>query len=99
MLYAVPALLTALFLIAMQTPVKQIISAGPTPVGPYSPAVKTGGFIYVSGTLAQDASGDMVGTGDVAAQTRRVLERMREILAEAGSSLDQVVSVTVYSRW
>jgi len=98
MLYAIPALATALFLIAMQTPPKQIVSAGPTPVGPYSPAVKAGDFIYVSGTLAQDAEGNMVGEGDVAAQTRRVLDRMREILDAAGSSLDRAVAVTVYLK-
>ncbi len=37
---------------SMQVPSKQIITAGPTPVGPYSPAVKAGGLIYVSGSLA-----------------------------------------------
>jgi reactive intermediate/imine deaminase len=80
----------------MQTPSKQFVNAGPAPVGPYSPAVKAGGFIYVSGTLAQDANGAIVGKGDVGTQTRRVLERMREILGAAGSSLDQVVAVGVY---
>ena len=83
-------------LIAMQKPTKQIVNAGPPPVGPYSPAVTAGGLVYVSGTLAQDASGALVGKGDVAAQTRRVIERMREVLVSAGSSLEQVVSVTVY---
>ncbi len=72
--------------------------AGPKPVGPYSPAVKAGGLIYVSGTLPQDAAGAIVGKGDVGAQTRRVVERMREILAAAGSSLEHVVAVTVYLR-
>ena len=38
--------------LTMQTPAKQIINAGPAPVGPYSPAVSAGGFIYLSGTLA-----------------------------------------------
>jgi reactive intermediate/imine deaminase len=80
----------------MQTPAKQIVTAGPAPVGPYSPAIKAGGLIYVSGTLAQEAGGAIAGKGDVGAQTRRVLERMREILTAAGSSLDRAVSVTVY---
>jgi aminoacrylate peracid reductase len=82
----------------MQTSSKQIISAGPAPVGPYSPAVKAGEFIYVSGTLAQDASGAIVGKGDVAAQTRRVLERIQEVLHASGSSLSQAVVVTVYLK-
>ena len=72
--------------------------AGPSPVGPYSPAVKAGGLIYVSGTLAQDATGAIVGKGEVGAQTRRILERLHEVLAAAGSSLDQAVSVTVFLK-
>jgi reactive intermediate/imine deaminase len=83
---------------SIQTPTKEIVTAGPAPVGPYSPAVKAGGLIYVSGTLAQDASGAIVGKGDVGAQTRRVVERMSEVLKAAGSSLEQVVSVTVYLK-
>jgi reactive intermediate/imine deaminase len=82
----------------MQIPVKEIVTAGPPPVGPYSPAVKADGLIYLSGTLAQDQSGAIVGKGDVAAQTRRVIERMREVLTAAGSSLDRVVAVTVYLK-
>ena len=82
----------------MPTTTKQIVNSGPAPVGPYSPAVKAGGFIYLSGTLAQGPDGAIVGKGDIAAQTRRVVERMREILGAAGSSLDQVVAVTVYLK-
>ena len=81
-----------------QAPAKEIVMSGPAPVGPYSPAVKAGGLIYVSGTLAQDAAGAVVGKGDIGAQTRRVIERMRDVLTSAGSSLDQVVSVTVFLK-
>ncbi len=80
----------------MQT--KQIVNVGPAPVGPYSAAIKAGGLIYLSGTLAQDDKGALVGDGDVAAQTRRIIERMREVLKASGSSLEQVVAVTVYLR-
>jgi aminoacrylate peracid reductase len=93
---AAPILLLTSLALTMQTSSKQIITQGPAAVGPYSPAVKAGGFIYVSGTLAEDASSTIVGKGDVGAQTRRVIERMREVLTAAGSSLEQVVSVTVY---
>lgn len=75
---------------------KQIIHAGPAPIGPYSPAVKAGGLIYLSGTLAQDDTGALMHDGDVAAQTRRIIERMRAVLVASGSSLEQVVAVTVY---
>lgn len=103
---AVAALLSTVSLVAIQNPsrqavqtsAKQVMNAAPAPIGPYSHAVKAGGLIYVSGTLAQDISGVMVGEGDVGAQTRRVIERMRELLAAAGSSLDHVVSVTVYLK-
>ena len=90
-------LLAAASALALQMSAKQIVNVGPAPVGPYSPAVRAGSFIYLSGTLAQDDAGLIVG-GDVAAQTRRVVERMREVLAASGSSLEQVVSVTVYLR-
>src|ERR671913_1098605 len=80
----------------MQT--KQIVNAGPAAVGPYSAAVKAGGLIYLSGTLAQDDKGALVADGDVAAQTRRVIERMRTVLEASGSSLEQVVAVTVYLK-
>ncbi|MGH8637935.1 MAG: RidA family protein, partial [Burkholderiales bacterium] len=56
---------------------KEVITFGAPPDAPYSRAVKAGGFVYLSGTLAQDATGAIVGQGDVGAQTRRVLERMR----------------------
>jgi reactive intermediate/imine deaminase len=75
---------------------REVIDAGPTPAAPYSRAVKAGAFIYLSGVLAQDDTGAIVGTGDIGTQTRVTLERMQEVLAAAGTSLDHVVSVTVY---
>lgn len=77
---------------------KEIVKAGSVPLAPYSPAVKAGGLIYVSGTVAEDASGRIAGGDDVAVQTRRVLERTGEILSAAGTSLDHVVAVMVYLR-
>lgn len=90
------SLAAAALVVAMQS--RQIVSTGPPPVGPYSPAIRAGGLIYLSGTLAQDESGALVGAGDVAAQTRRVIERMRDLLKAAGSSLDQVVAISVYLK-
>ena len=74
---------------------KEIVSSGPTPVSPYSTAVKADGLIYLSGTLAEDAAA-ADGTSDVGTETRLTLERMREVLLASGSSLDHVVSVMVY---
>jgi reactive intermediate/imine deaminase len=92
--------LTLLLLAVMSTqaPSKEVITIGKPPAAPYSQAIKAGGLIYVSGTLAQDASGAIVGKGDVGAQTTRVLERVSEVLTAAGSSLDQAVAVTVYLK-
>jgi 2-iminobutanoate/2-iminopropanoate deaminase len=70
---------------------------GPAPVGPYSAAVKAGGLIYLSGTLSQDDKGAITGA-DAAAQTRVIIERMKGLLEASGSSLSQVVAVTVYLK-
>ena len=68
----------------------------PPPKGPYSPAVRAGGFIYVSGqTPRNPVSGELVGD-DVATQTRQTLSNVQSILAHCGASLRDVVSVTVY---
>jgi len=96
-LFCAATLGAAVSMAAMQTS-KQIVNGGPAPVGPYSPAVKAGGLIYLSGTIAQDDAGALVGAGDVTAQTRRVLERMKTLLEASGSSLPQVVAVTVYLK-
>ena len=64
----------------------------------FSRAIKAGGLIYLSGTLAEDDAGAIVAGGDVATQTTHVLGRMQHVLASAGSSLQDVVSATVYLR-
>jgi 2-iminobutanoate/2-iminopropanoate deaminase len=71
-------------------------ASAPAAIGPYSQAVKAGGFVFVSGQIPLDpATGQMV-PGDIAAQTHRVFTNLREILTAAGSSLDKVVRSTVY---
>jgi reactive intermediate/imine deaminase len=75
---------------------RRAISAGPAPIGPYSPAVAAGGLIFVSGILASDAAGRI--TGDITAQTRRVLDRLNEVLAAADSDMAHAVTVHVYLR-
>lgn len=76
---------------------KIVITAGAPPIGPYSPATVGGGFVYVSGLLGTGDDGKLVGP-DVASQTRRILDRMGEILTAAGSSMSQVVSVSVFLK-
>jgi 2-iminobutanoate/2-iminopropanoate deaminase len=65
------------------------------PPASYSQAVKAAGLIFVSGTAPHDpASGQIVGT-TIQEQTRQCLANIKAILEEAGSSLDEIVSVTV----
>lgn len=72
------------------------IPDSPPPKGPYSPAVRAGDFIYVSGQTPRDpTTGELVG-GDVAAQARQTLDNVRRVLAAAGAAMSDVVSVTIY---
>ena len=70
-------------------PGRPIIPKGSAPpLAPYSPGVQAGNVVYVSGTLAIDADGAIVGVGDVKAQTRYVLESIRSVLEAATAHLD-----------
>jgi aminoacrylate peracid reductase len=60
------------------------------PLAPYSPGAKAGNVLYVSGTLALDKDGKLVGAGDVRAQTRFVLESVKAVVEAAGGSLKDV---------
>jgi 2-iminobutanoate/2-iminopropanoate deaminase len=77
--------------------IEQINPAGvPAPRGPYSPAVRAGDFIFVSGQVpVNPASGQMV-SGDIAAETRQVLTNIQSILEGAGASMADVVKCGVF---
>ncbi len=68
------------------------------PLGIYSQAVKTEGnrHLFISGMTARDKSGNVVGKGDMKAQTRQVLENIRTVLEEVGATFENIVKVTVY---
>lgn len=55
-----------------------------------------GHLVFVSGQTASDPQGNVVGPGDIRAQTRYVLEKMRRSVEAAGGSLDDIVSMTVF---
>ncbi|MBS1795913.1 MAG: RidA family protein [Acidobacteria bacterium] len=77
---------------------KEIISTenAPGAIGPYSQAVKTGGFVFCSGQIPIDpATGDFV-SDNVAEQTEQVLKNLSAVLEAAGSSLNNVVKTTVF---
>lgn len=72
-------------------------SSAPAPVGPYNQAVLAGGWLYCSGQIPLDpATGEMVGNGDVAAETRQVLSNLQGVLSEAGAKPADVVRTTVF---
>jgi 2-iminobutanoate/2-iminopropanoate deaminase len=71
---------------------------GPKPIGPYSQAIRTNGFLFVSGQVALDPkTGEIVGA-DIRQQTERVLENVKGILEAAGSNLHHVVKTTVFLK-
>jgi len=68
----------------------------PAPVGAYSPAVRAGPFVFVSGQVPRNPeTGELVGE-DVESQTRQVVANVKRALEAAGASLSDLVSVTVY---
>jgi 2-iminobutanoate/2-iminopropanoate deaminase len=70
-------------------------SSAPAPVGPYSQAIKSNGFIFVSGQIAIDKSGKLVDK-DINYQTKLIFKSIEAILMEAGSSLNKIVKVSVF---
>ena len=76
---------------------KEAISSARAPkaIGPYSQAIKAGGFVFLSGQLpANPANGEI--SGDIKAQTKQSLENIRAILAASDANLQSVVKTTVF---
>jgi 2-iminobutanoate/2-iminopropanoate deaminase len=68
----------------------------PKPIGPYSPAVRSGQLLFVSGQIPVDpATGSLV-TGDIATETRQVMENIGTLLRAAGLDFSAVVRSTVF---
>jgi len=79
---------------------KKVIATDQAPkaIGPYSQAVISNDFVFLSGQIPLDpATGGLV-SGGVTEQTARVLENVKAVLGAAGSSLEQVVKTTVYLK-
>jgi len=69
----------------------------PAAIGPYCQAVVVGEWVYCSGQVALDPDeAQMLGDGDIAAETRQVLKNLEAVLEEAGASRGDVVKATVY---
>jgi 2-iminobutanoate/2-iminopropanoate deaminase len=78
--------------------VKDIVltDKGPKPIGPYSQAVKSNGFLFVSGQVAIDPRSNEFVPGDIRQQTERALENLKGILEASGANLQHVVKTTVF---
>ena len=70
----------------------------PAPIGPYSQAVRAGNTVYVSGQIPLSAAGQLVGAGDVTAQTHQVLQNLTAVLAAAGLQLTDVVKCSIFVK-
>ena len=66
------------------------------PISHFTDAVRAGELLYVSGIVAVDGDGSLVGGADVVAQTRQVFENMRAVLTAGGCGFADVVKVTIF---
>jgi 2-iminobutanoate/2-iminopropanoate deaminase len=79
---------------------REVISTkdAPQAIGPYSQAIRADALVFVSGQVAIDPATQQVISGDIAAQTDRVLKNLSAILKAAGSGLEKVVRSTVFLK-
>lgn len=67
------------------------------PIGPYNQAVKAGNLVFISGQIALNPqTGALYSGGDIGEETRLVMEALKSILTEAGSSFDSVVKTSIF---
>ena len=70
----------------------------PQAIGPYSQGIRALGLIFTSGQIAIDPATSQIVSGDVGAQTERVLQNLSAILAASGSGLEKVLRCTVFLK-
>jgi 2-iminobutanoate/2-iminopropanoate deaminase len=77
---------------------KKIISTSEAPgaIGPYSQAVRSRSFLFCSGQIPLDPKSGQIVPGDIAAQTRRVLDNIAAVLKAEGLTFDHVVKTTIF---
>ena len=68
----------------------------PAAIGPYSPAIKAGSLLFISGQIPLDPGTGQLVEGDIAAQTAQVLRNISALLEAAGAGWPQVVKTTIY---
>jgi reactive intermediate/imine deaminase len=70
----------------------------PEPISHYTPVVRAGRMVFISGMEPKDHNGNTVGKGDITAQARQVHENLKKCLAAAGATFANVCKVTVFVR-
>jgi len=77
---------------------KKIVSTNEAPaaIGPYSQAVRSGRFLFCSGQIPLDPKSGQIVSGDIAAQTQRVLDNIAAVLRAEGLTFDSVVKTTIF---
>src|SRR5947208_14497728 len=77
---------------------KKIISTSEAPaaIGPYSQSVRSGRFLFCSGQIPLDPNSGQIVPGDIAAQTRRVLDNIAAVLNAEGLTFDNVIKTTIF---
>ncbi len=77
---------------------RQVVSApdAPKAMGAYSPAIKAGNLLFISGQIPVDPSTGNLIQGDIAAQAEQVMRNLTALLRAAGAGFDHVVRTTVY---
>jgi len=71
-------------------------TSAPSPIGPYSQAIRANGFVFVSGQIPIEPATGAVSGEDIVAQTRQVMKNVAAILEAAGSGLEKIVKTTVF---
>jgi 2-iminobutanoate/2-iminopropanoate deaminase len=77
---------------------KKIISTSEAPaaIGPYSQAVRSGNFLFCSGQIPLDPKSGQIVSGDIATQTRRVLDNVGAVLKAEGLTFENIVKTTIF---
>ena len=79
--------------------IKRVETANaPAAIGPYSQGIIANGFVYTAGQIPLDPKTGELVEGDIATQTKRVMESLKAILEQAGASLQTVVKTTVFLK-
>jgi 2-iminobutanoate/2-iminopropanoate deaminase len=78
--------------------VREAIAApnGPHAIGPYSPAIRAGDLLFISGQIPLDPATGAIVPGDIGAQADQVMRNIRALLAAAGAGFEHVVRTTVF---